>query len=472
MKDITVGQNIAPLKPLGSARLIRPLCVPLTVGTDFQEEISGHWKAGVYSLWERLGLVYLEEEKPEPPRSDNGIIVNNFTQQLIFQLFSQKNTSRLIETNQPGFVLLDKVYRDASGSRQSAGAKLSATLDKRISEKTALVRELEKLLVLASDGGGSSDGVPVSEDMAALTVSAILRNAVSEKRITDRRIAVSQRILQNNSRQENTKTLLDELSELVREGGEDSAVLTESVMSRISEILRNDNSASKSAFLRITAEKAADLVQENYSEEQARQIAISTVASVFRSEQIRRPGMTPRGSVVSAANSTPADDAVSGEGSESGVDGKFVSPSVGTVLPEQRRSVSEAAMFLLEQTVEEVSQTGGAAGLGLLPAGEIRELLRKTADRNAAQLVKLGGVTVERAVGEAFSAALSMKNAAKASNRASGNNTSSVRGESASVHGMSSSLMRRAAGYVSDKLNYEKGSSMSQISSAGGENFS
>ena len=472
MKDITVSQNFAPLKPLCSVPLIRPLCVPLEVGTEFSEEISSHWKSGVYSLWERLGLVYLEEEKHKSMPTDNGIIVNNFTQQLIFQLFSQKNINRLIESNQPGFVLIDKVYREAASGRTSSGAKLSAVLEKHIAEKNALAHELEKVLVMASDGVPEHDTISVSEDMAALTVSTILRNVVAEKRITERQIAVSERILKRNTKQERTKALLKELSELVIEGGESSAVLTESILSRISEVLRTENSPAKSAFLRATAEKAAELTQQSYTEEQAIQVAKSIVGSVYRSEQVRREA-----EVFSRGAEAPNAAAVSSErrgafvAEEDSGNGRQGLPTVGKILQEPDVKVSDAAMFLLEQSVEELDTRRGTALLGQLSAQEVRGLLKKSADRNAAELAKISGGSVEKAVSEAVTAALSMRNTAKASGRVSERISGAAAGGSGSAPGMTASLLRRAAGYVSDKLNYERDSSMSQISVAGGDNY-
>ena len=168
MKDITVSHDMAHIAPMKSVPLIRPVCTPLSVDTHFPEEIRSRGASSVYSLWERLGLVYLDEERPEVPQTNNSIIVNNFTQQIVFQLFSQKNISRLIDSNQPGFVLLDKVYREAESGKRSSGQRISALVEKRRTEKKTLIRELESVL-LAVSGAGQEDGAAaVSGEMAGL----------------------------------------------------------------------------------------------------------------------------------------------------------------------------------------------------------------------------------------------------------------------------------------------------------------
>ncbi|MGN1340075.1 MAG: hypothetical protein ACI4WS_07265, partial [Oscillospiraceae bacterium] len=488
MKDITVGQNIAPLAPIKSAPLIRPLCAPLDIGDDFTEEISSHWKAGINSLWERLGLVYLEEAKPDIPRTDNGFIVNNFTQQIIFQLFSQKNISRLIETNQPGFVLIDKVYREAAGGKNLTGAKLSTLLEKRLSEKTELSRELERVLLLASEGQRELPELSVSDDMAVLTVTEILRKAAAEKKVSERQLMVSERILQQNTKHEQLNTLLKELSGLVSEGGEGSAMLTESILERITGFLRTDSAPARSVILRAAAEKAAELVQENYTDEQAKQTAADTVSVLFRSELARRESAEQLRELAGAAKAYPA----VGSAEKAGLSGEGAEPvaAVGQVVPDSKYTVSEAALFLLEQTEGQPdTDSGDGLRLARLPEREVRGLIRQNAEKYASEITRISGGSVERAVSEAVDAALAMKKAARTANAAhavhapyaphsanevsaagsrAGGSVGTSAAEKKSSAGMASSLMRRAAGYVTDKLEYEKRTAMSELPAAGG----
>lgn len=470
MKDITVSQDISRILPMKSSPLIRPLCVPITIDTDFPDEISRHGKSRVYSLWERLGLVYLEEGKNEPPQENNRVIVNNFTQQIVFQLFSHRNINRLIESNQPGFVLIDKVYQESVRSRFAEGKRISAAMKKRLAEKAEISKELESLLVMLSDGQSENDDSVVSADMAGHTLSALLSKAASEKRITEHQLIVSERLLQKVTNREKISALLKELSESVREGGKDSVALTESVLLLISEFLRTETSPTKSVFLRAAAEKAAELAQENYTADEAKSIASAAVTEIFRNGfSDGKNSDVVTGAVSAAANGYN----ISGNNAESAVPVENTSfptagadIAVGRILPERNEYISEAALLLLEQTEEELtSGSSGATKLSQLSVQEMRTLLKKTVEQNAPEISKSSSSSdVEKAVNEAVKAAVLLRYSSVGSNRIP--QTESGQQDISSAPGMAVSLMRRTAGYVSDKLRYERNS---ELSTSGGE---
>ena len=137
MKDIRISRELPQHEGLQTSGLIAPIST-IPPDESFAESVGERYSSRVYDLWKRLNLVFLEENTPEtsvpakPP-----VIVNNFTSQLILQLFGGKHINRLISNDRSNSVLSGAVRGAANNTDNTA-----ARLVKYISEKSAISREL------------------------------------------------------------------------------------------------------------------------------------------------------------------------------------------------------------------------------------------------------------------------------------------------------------------------------------------
>ena len=202
-RDVKPSQGIQPHLP------IKPLCVPMELSDGFGEEVSGRFTNRVYSLWERLGLIFLEEGDARPQTAENRVVVNNFTQQIIFQLFSQKNIGRLIDFDQPGFVLIDKALSMAKSSDDIMKRRILERLEQRRAQKTEYSRELESVLKLLS-----GEEVSVSDEKLVRVVGAVVENIRNEELTNVRSASVIKNLRLHMEKREAFTEIARELSSL------------------------------------------------------------------------------------------------------------------------------------------------------------------------------------------------------------------------------------------------------------------
>ncbi|MGN0650982.1 MAG: hypothetical protein ACI4KM_11135, partial [Oscillospiraceae bacterium] len=138
MKDIRISSEIPQRDGLQTSGLITPMSTPMQPDEGFAESVGERYSTRVYDLWKRLNLVFLEEDTQEQNApSKPPVIVNNFTSQLILQLFGGKHINRLISNDRSNSVLLSAVRGAAGASNNTA-----ATLVKYISEKSIINKEI------------------------------------------------------------------------------------------------------------------------------------------------------------------------------------------------------------------------------------------------------------------------------------------------------------------------------------------
>ena len=214
MKSITVSRDTAPIRQLKPHSPITPVCVPIELTNGFSEEISGHFSNRVYSLWERLGLVFLEEGNAEPQQTESHVVVNNFTQQIIFQLFSQKNISRLINLNQPGFVLIDKARVAAQSAELAEKKRIIEQLEKRKAAKKVYAVELESVFRLLTDDRQERD-VRISDETLSLVLLYAVRKIRNMGSLSGRNTTVLRKLVSKLEKHERFKKISRSLNRLL-----------------------------------------------------------------------------------------------------------------------------------------------------------------------------------------------------------------------------------------------------------------
>ncbi len=181
MTDITTSRNINAIVPVSHFGGIRPICVPIELDSSFSDEVSGRFSKRVNSLWDRLGLVFFTEEQQAPVRDEKQIVVNNFSSQIIFQLFSNKNTRRLVEKDQPGFVYLDNICKQYESRQNQLSERISREIAEKISYTDRLAQQVKYLYEALGDG----ENTERSAQLLTVTLEKLLREKHSRNQITN-----------------------------------------------------------------------------------------------------------------------------------------------------------------------------------------------------------------------------------------------------------------------------------------------
>ena len=232
MKNIKLSRDVRPSQGLQPHLPIKPLCVPIQLSDGFSGEVSSRFNNRVYSLWERLGLVFLEEEDSPVQTVENRVVINNFTQQIIFQLFSRKNIGRLIDLDQPGFILLGKAFAAAKSSDEFKKKRIAEQLERRRVQKTEYSAELQRVLKLLT-----GEETSVTDETLMRVLKSVIENITYEDLTNEQNTAVIKNLRSQLEKRENFIGLTLGLSRLVLNSDKENIKnTTEYILTRIKEI--------------------------------------------------------------------------------------------------------------------------------------------------------------------------------------------------------------------------------------------
>ena len=521
MKSITISRDLTSGQPFKVHSPIKPLCVPMKAADGFSEEISGRFDNRVYSLWERLGLIFLEEKNTRPQISESRIVVNNFTQQVIFRLFSQRNIYRLINFDQPGFVLIDKAYSKARRAKHAVKRRIAEALEKRIARKTVYARELENAMRLLSGEYTNESGLvsEVTDEALNRVLLSVIRKAKRERTINERSISalvnLNSAFKKRESRKETVRELNSLLETVSRTDTERINSATKKILSRIEEHIGGETAAqtqsekrdmSVKRVMMKAADRAAELALSGKPPLSAERIA--ELFSLDFPIRFPRAGYAENNHVVGKTAvenraAVGAASAVNGYDAASSADLDIISKSNssekkelaagdpreaarGTVLSNGNELILEAAVFFLEKAEEQLlpqgTQSSNSAAKSLLREKELVRLINEVAKQyhsELSELFRLSGISgdpIQRVSREAIGAIKYISRTDIRENRgvesASASDLESRKPEHVTENlggrSMTASLLSRVSGYIADKLSYEGGSGVSLLSALNG----
>ena len=198
----TQYRDISAMAPISVCRGITPLCAPIPQPEDdFAAEVGGRYSERVYSLWQRLNLFFLEETAGEPVVPEKKVtLINQFTQQLFLQLFSNKQTSKLIREDRAYSALSNslKQGRRTAGAGRSVSASVAASVAQDIAaafrEKQILTGELCGLASVLGGRVEHEDAHTASEQILLVTVNRLVK-IISEELATKKTVSEQNRVL-------------------------------------------------------------------------------------------------------------------------------------------------------------------------------------------------------------------------------------------------------------------------------------
>ncbi len=192
----TQYRDISAMAPISVCRGITPLCTPAPLKEEFAAEVGGRYADRVYSLWQRLNLIFLEETAEPAVPEKKVTLVNQFTQQIFLQLLANKQTNRLIRSDRTYFAVAQAARK---GSRSPVSSKhVTETAVKEMlaafHEKHVLTGDLCGLAsLLAGDTERDGIGAP-SVQTLALAVSHLAKTVSEEKQISTQNRVLLERI--------------------------------------------------------------------------------------------------------------------------------------------------------------------------------------------------------------------------------------------------------------------------------------
>ncbi|MBP1544152.1 MAG: hypothetical protein J6A16_08645, partial [Oscillospiraceae bacterium] len=268
MNDITTSRNINAIVPVSHFGGITPICVPMEHDSSFSDEVTGRFSQRVGSLWDRLGLVFLIEEQQAPVRDNVQHVVNNFSSQIIFQLFSNKNTRRLVEKDQPGFVYLGNILKQYDSRQRSVSEQISREISERIADTDKLAQHVKSIYgALCGD-----DKSECSAQLLTITLEKLLRERIA--------IASDKSVISENKLSETEVVLIERLQKTLRSSGGADSTRETRIPEQLSRAADMENAAeSRKEILSVISEyipKTAEAVLQ----QKAADIVSSAVGSV------------------------------------------------------------------------------------------------------------------------------------------------------------------------------------------------
>jgi len=270
MTDITTSRNISAIVPVSHFGGITPLCVPMEPDSSFSEEVSGRFSKRVGSLWERLGLVFFTEEQQAPAATEEQLVVNNFSSQIIFQLFGNKNTRRLVVKDQPGFVYLDNICKQHESRQRLISERISREISERITSTDRIAQQVKSLYDVLGD-----DKAECSSQLLVITLEKLLREQSSRKNTTETEVLLLkqlQRSLHMSESVHETK-LLERLSKVT----DVHSITADDRAEILSAISDYSAEARASGLHRKAAELIVSAVAESVSKEEVRKKLTHTI---------------------------------------------------------------------------------------------------------------------------------------------------------------------------------------------------
>ena len=180
MKNIVLHKKIGGSSPVCTVRAIRPVCVPDVPDTEFADGIRERFSRRIYSLWQRLGLIFFAENNGARTLTVSENVVNNFSSSIIFRFFSDNRVRRVINMSpspQNVFITVADRHRRRISDKSVYGAAVRG-----IVAKSLIISELSNIFHLLNGRTGSSYNTSVSSLRVALT--RFLRESADKEELT------------------------------------------------------------------------------------------------------------------------------------------------------------------------------------------------------------------------------------------------------------------------------------------------
>lgn len=207
MKNIAFNRKIGGIAPPCTVRAIRPVCVPDVPDTEFADGIRERFSRRIYSLWQRLGLIFFAENKGYRAVTVSENVVNNFSSRIIFRFFSDKRVRRANNMSpmpQNVFITVADRHRQRLADKTVYGATVRS-----ITAKSLIISELGNIFQLLNGRTGSSYNTSVNSLRVALT--RFLRESADNEELTE-----TEMFLLNKLEQLLKRSVAREQTELLR----------------------------------------------------------------------------------------------------------------------------------------------------------------------------------------------------------------------------------------------------------------
>lgn len=230
MKNIAFHKKIGGIAPVCTVRAIRPVCVPDIPDTEFADGIRERFSRSIYSLWQRLGLIFFAENKAAHPVTVSENVVNNFSSRIIFRFFSDKRVRRAVNmSSSPQNVFITVADRHRLADKTVYGAAVRS-----IAAKSLIISELGSIFRLLNGRTGSSYNTSVNSLRVALT--RFLRESKDNEELTG-----TEMFLLNKLEQLLKRSVAREQTELlrrlmyIRETEKNSSVMKRRLLAAVSD---------------------------------------------------------------------------------------------------------------------------------------------------------------------------------------------------------------------------------------------
>ena len=207
MKNIALHKKIGGIAPVCTVRAIRPVCVPDVPDTEFADGIRERFSRRIYSLWQRLGLIFFAENNGARTFTVSENVVNNFSSRIIFRFFSDKRVRRannMYPMPQNVFITVADRHRQRLADKAVYGATVRS-----ITAKSLIISELGNIFQLLNGRTGSSYNTSVNSLRVALT--RFLRESADNEELTE-----TEMFLLNKLEQLLKRSVAREQTELLR----------------------------------------------------------------------------------------------------------------------------------------------------------------------------------------------------------------------------------------------------------------
>lgn len=212
MKDIiTQSRDVSAIVPLSVNSGIKPVCVPFEAGDSFSAEVGGRFSQRVYGLWRHLNLDFLEDTHPEESAARSSVTVNNFTQQILFQLFASSNVNRLIKESQPS----SEIYRTLMASPRGSDNRRRDVVREVVSElyeRQSIISNTRRLAERLTTEIRTESSVETRYLITAL--NTILRSVTQENKLSEQNKLMLQRITEHCEKQLDALKVTEQLKQL------------------------------------------------------------------------------------------------------------------------------------------------------------------------------------------------------------------------------------------------------------------
>lgn len=232
MKNIALHKKIGGIAPVCTVRAIRPVCVPDVPDTEFADGIRERFSRSVYSLWQRLGLIFFAENRGAHTFTVSENVVNNFSSRIIFRFFSDKRVRRannVSSSPQNVFITVADRHRQRIADKTVYG-----TTVRSIAAKSLIISELGNIFRLLNGRTGSTYNTSVNSLRVALT--RFLRESADNEELTE-----TEMFLLNKLEQLLKRSVAREQTELlrrlmyIRETEKNSSVMKRRLLAAVSD---------------------------------------------------------------------------------------------------------------------------------------------------------------------------------------------------------------------------------------------